>query len=312
MSKISFEKGGVEAPVVETQTQEVPTPVEGVTVETVTTIAAPAPAPVAEVLVPAPVAAPAPAPVSEVPAVRVNTPEVPAVVDSPIAFDDQNIGFEDIILPRINIVQKVGDLSEIFNCGEIVLKQALVIHTPAKAGVAGDPPLNLTVLGFKKTQFAEKVGGGVMGILAHTEQEVVKHGGTLDYKEWDASEKAAKAGTGKALRYFQRLATALCLVEKPVKLEDPDHIEFPYECEGKFYALVLWSMKGTAYTHAAKAMFTARKIGHLRSGYAKQSWGLTSKTEKFGENYAAVPVIRPGLKNTEAFQEFVYQVIGLR
>lgn len=307
MSKISFEVDGttpVANAAVETQKTEVPTPVEGVTIETVTTIAAP----VAEVAAPIPALS---VPVS-VPAVVVNTPAPAAVVDSPIAFDDQNIGFEDIILPRINIVQKVGDLSEIFNCGEIVLKQSLVIHTPAKAGVAGDPPLNLTVLGFKKTQFAEKVAGGVMGILAHTEQEVVKHGGTLDYKEWDASEKAAKAGTGKALRYFQRLATALCLIEKPVKLEDPDHIEFPYECEGKFYALVLWSMKGTAYTHAAKAMFTARKIGHLRSGYAKQAWGLTSKTEKFGENYAAVPVVRPGLKNSEAFQAFVYEVIGLR
>jgi hypothetical protein len=71
-------------------------------------------------------------------------------------------------------------------------------------------------------------------------------------------------------------------------------------------------MKGTAYTHAAKAMFTARKIGHLRSGYAKQSWGLTSKMEKFGDNFAAVPVVRPGLKNSTGFQEFVYQVIGLK
>jgi len=286
MSKVSFEK----------TVSEVPTPVEGVTIETETTVApAVGNAVVIDVGVP----------------VVVNAPEVPAVVDSPIAFDDQNIGFEDIILPRINIVQKVGDLSEIFSPGEIVLKQSLVIHTPAKAGVAGDPPLNITVLGFKKTQFAEKVVGGVMGILAHTEQEIVKHGGTLDYKEWAASEAAAKAGTGKALRYFQRLATALCLVEKPAKLADEDHIEFPYECEGKYYALVLWSMKGTAYTHAAKVMFTARKIGHLRSGYAKQSWGLTAKMEKFGDNFAAVPVLRPGLKNSTAFQAFVLNVLGL-
>jgi hypothetical protein len=287
MSKVSFEK----------TVSETPTPADGVTVESVTTIA--------EVLTPAVIPA-----TPQV--IVVNTPSVPAVVDSPIAFDDSNIGFDDIILPRINIVQKVGDLSEIFSPGEIVLKQSLVIHSPGKNGQPGDPPLNITVLGFKKTQFAEKVVGGVMGILAHTEAEVCKHGGTLDYKEWDASEKAAKAGTGKALRYFQRLATALCLVEKPGKLVDEDHIEFPYECEGKFYALVLWSMKGTAYTHAAKAMFTARKIGHLRSGYAKQSWGLTSKMEKFGENFAAVPVVRPGAKNSEAFQAFVYEVIGLR
>lgn len=289
MSKVSFEK----------TVSETPTPVSGVTVESITTIAEPA-IPIVNV------------PISSVPAVIVDAPEAPAVAESPITFDDSNIGFEDIILPRINIVQKVGDLSEIFSPGEIVLKQSLVIHSPGKNGQPGDPPLNITVLGFKKTQFAEKVVGGVLGILAHTEQEVVKHGGTLDYKEWAASEAAAKAGNGKPLRYFQRLATALCLVEKPAKLADDDHVEFPYECEGKHYALVLWSMKGTAYTHAAKAMFTARKIGHLRSGYAKQSWGLTAKMEKFGENFAAVPVIRPGAKNSDAFQSFVYEVIGLR
>lgn len=299
--KVSFEKDGATLGPESGGTverTETPTPVEGVTVESITTIAEipkdTMPAPTAHIVVNAPSAV------------------ATAVVDSPIAFNDQDIGFEDIILPRINLVQKVGDLSEIFAPGEIVLKQSLVIHSPSKGGLPGDPPLSITVLGFKKTQYAEKVAGGKLGILAHTVTEVAKHGGTLDWKEWDASEKAAKAGTGKALRYFQRLATALCLVEKPVKLADDDHIEFPYECEGKFYALVLWSMKGTAYTHAAKEMFTARKIGHLRLGYAKQAWGITSKMEKFGENFAAVPVIRLGVKNTEAFQAFVYEVIGLR
>ena len=288
MSKVSF---GVQTPSGEPTKEIIPTasPVEGVVVESVTTAAAPVTA-VAVVDAPA-------QPVQR--------------ADSLPLFDDQNIGFEDIILPRINIVQKVGDLSEIFTPGEIVLKQSLVIHNPGKTGTPGDAPLNIIVLGFKKTQFAEKVAGGAQGILAHTEQEVVKHGGTLDYKEWQNSEAAAKAGNGKALRYFQRLATALVLVEKPTTIQDEEHIEFPYECEGKFYALVLWSMKGTAYTHAAKAMFTARKIGHLRSGYSKSAWGLTTKSEKFGDNYAYVPVVKPGLKTSEVFQKFCLTVLGL-
>jgi len=238
---------------------------------------------------------------------KVQSTSAPAIV-----FDDQNIGFEDIILPRINIVQKVGDLSEIFTPGEIVLKQSLVIYSPSKGAVAGTAPLNLTVLGFKKTQFTEKVSGGAMGILAATEADVVKHGGTLDYKEWEASVSENKVNpASKPLRLFQRLATALCLVEKPEIVPDADHIEFPYECEEKYFNLVLWSMKGTAYTHGAKAMFTARKIGHLRQGYAKQSWSLSTKVEKFGEFYAAVPIIKPGVKTSAAFQEFVLDVIGL-
>jgi len=237
----------------------------------------------------------------------VPTPSTPSEIPM---FDDQNIGFEDIILPRVNIVQKVGDLSEIFTPGEIVLKQALVIYSPAKGEKAATAPLNVTVLGFKKTQFAEKVAGGAQGILAHSEAEVVKHGGTLDYKEWQAAEIAVKAGTGKGIRLFQRLATGLMLVDKPEFLVDEDHIEFPYECEGKYYALVLWSMKGTAYTNAAKACFTARKIGHLRQGYSKQSWSLSTKMEKYGDNYAAIPVLRPAGKTSSAFQAFMLDVLG--
>lgn len=293
MSKVTFGLNETPStPVAEVVT--VTTPVEGVVVDSTITHTAPVAAPAATAVA-----------IIDAPAMPV------ARTDSLPLFDDQNIGFEDIILPRINIVQKVGDLSEIFNPGEIVLKQSLVIHNPGKPGTPGDAPLNIVVLGFKKTQFAEKVAGGAQGILAHTEQEVVKHGGTLDYKEWQASEAAAKAGQGKALRLFQRLATALVLVEKPAQVTDADHIEFPYECEGAFYALVLWSMKGTAYTHAAKTMFTARKIGHLRSGYSKSIWTLTTKSEKFGDNYAYVPVVKAGRKTSEVFQKFTLTVLGL-
>lgn len=301
MSKVSF---GINsnpensAPV--TEVVQTPTPVPGVVVESVTTAA--------------PVdVAPAPAPSTAVAIVDVPAGPVTRTDSLPL-FDDQNIGFEDIILPRINIVQKVGDLSEIFTPGEIVLKQSLVIHSPGKpavgnvAAVPGTPPLTLIVLGFKKTQFAEKVAGGAQGILAHTEQEVAKHGGTLDYKEWEASTKTPGA---KPLRLFQRLATALVLVEKPAHIADEEHIEFPYDCEGKYYALVLWSMKGTAYTHAAKQMFTARKIGHLRAGYNKSAWTLTTKSEKFGDNYAFVPVVKVAGKTSGDFQKFALTVLGL-
>jgi hypothetical protein len=303
MSKVSFGSNPENPSVpVAVEVVQTPTPVAEVVVESTNTAA--------------PAAAPAPGTAVAI----VDAPALPvARTDSLPLFDDQNIGFEDIILPRINIVQKVGDLSEIFNPGEIVLKQSLVIHNPGKPAIGpapavpGNPPLNLVILGFKKTQFAEKVAGGAQGILAHTELEVAKNGGTLDYKEWEASEAAAKApgSTVKALRLFQRLATALVLVEKPAHIADTDHIEFPYECEGKFYALVLWSMKGTAYTHAAKTMFTARKIGHLRSGYAKATWSLTTKMTKFGENYAAVPVVKAGPRTSDAFQKFALDVLGL-
>lgn len=255
-------------------------------------------------------------PVSEIPtrpagqvngnavAVVPNTPTAVVQSDSPSIFNDEDIGFDDIRLPRLNIVQKVGDLSNIFTPGEIVLNQSAVIHEPADPvkNKVGNKPLIITVLGFKKRQFCEKVVGGDMGLLVNTEAEVVAKGGTLDYKEWQQSNGAKK--------YFQRLATALLLVQKPEHYQDTDDLMFPYECEGKKYALALYSMKGTSYTNAAKHIYTARKIGHLRPGYPVQAWSLTTKLEKFGDNYAHIPIIKPGPKSTEAFLTFAREVLG--
>lgn len=247
--------------------------------------------------------------VATVPAVA-----VPAATptDSPIEFDDNDVQFSDIYLPRVNIVQRVGDLSLVYNPGEIVLNQTLVIHTPANPDkkVVGDPPLNITVIGFKRKQFAEKVVGGASGLLVNTEQEVVKHGGTLSYKEWEQSVEAAKTNPAALRKYFQPFSTALLLIERPTALKDEGDIQFPYECEGRHYALALWGTKGTSYTHATKHFFTQRKIGFLRKGYSVRAWSLTTKTEKFGANFAEIPVVRPGEVNSQAFLDFVNAVIG--
>lgn len=235
-------------------------------------------------------------------AVAVRPTRAQAAAEKTGGFNDEDIGFDDIILPRLNIVQGVGDLSAIFNPGELVLNQSLVIHVPANPvkKVAGTPPLNFTVIGFKRRQFVEKTVGGAMGNLFGTEQEVADNGGTLDYNE--------ALRSGKTL--YQRLATALLLIEKPEHIDDEDHVEFPNECEGKFYALALWSMKGTSYTNAAKLMFTARKLGHLKRGYAKQAWTLTTQLRKFGENFAHVPILRAGARHTDEFDAFVTRVLS--
>ena len=238
---------------------------------------------------------------------------VAAPSDSPIEFDDNDIKFEDVYLPRVNIVQKVGDLSLVYEPGEIVLNQTLVIHTPANPAkkVDGNPPLRFTVIGFKRRQYAEKVVGGQSGLLVNSEQEVVQAGGTLSYKEWEQSVTAAKTNPQALKKYFQPLATALILLESPAHLlEEVRVLNFPYECEGKFYALALWSMKGTSFTNAAKHIFTARKMGHLRTGYSARGWSLTTKVEKYGENFAHIPVIRPTEENTPAFLAFISDVIG--
>lgn len=270
--------------------------------------------------VPSTVVPTAVAPAAEIPTAPVNTAlapiapvGVPAASDSPIEFDENDIRFEDVYLPRTNIVQNIGDLMKVFNPGEIVLNSTYVIHTPAQAEkkIAGTSPLKITIIGFKKKQFAEKVSGNVQGLLVNSEAEVARAGGTLAYKEWDQSVQAAKTNPAlKALKYFQPLSTALLLIERPPELQDEGNVNFPYACEGKQYALALWSMKGTAFTNAAKHFFTARKIGHLREGYATRSWTLTTKLETYGSNMAWIPVVRPAEASTPAFLAFVQEVKG--
>jgi hypothetical protein len=286
-------------------------------VEMVTTVAGSAPVveaiPVAEIVSPVPTNL-AMVPVASAP-IAVRQPEQPPF------YDDENIGFEDIILPRLNIVQKVGELSNVFAGGEVIYNNSLPIYTPPilKDGAIvkpGTKPLNITILGFRKKQFVEKVIGGAMGALCNTEEEVAKLGGTLDFKENEAKVKA-----GIPSKLFQRLATALLLIEKPEHLVDADHIQFAHECEGRFYALALWSMKGTSYTGAAKTFFTARKMGHLkdrvidgvkvRGHYHDYSWNLGTKLETYGANFAYIPVLTNGTKNSPAFMVFVADVLGM-
>jgi hypothetical protein len=298
-----------------------PTPVEGVSIESVNTVASIPAGPTIDVQ--AEIVAPA----AEIPAspvtttnlsVAVVTPAAPAplaVVDTPIIFDDNDIKFEDVYLPRVNIVQNVGDLMKIFESGDIVLNGSYSIHSPANPPKrpTGNTPLNLTVVGFRKKQFAEKIVGKGGGLLVNTEAEVVKNGGTLSYGEWKQSVDANKADPSmKSLRRFEPYSTALVIIERPEHLKDAGNLQFPYECEGKFYTLALWGMKGTAYTGAAKHFFTARKLGHLKKGYMVRSWSFTTKLESYESgNTAWVPVVNPSHENSEAFLAFVREAAGV-
>lgn len=237
-------------------------------------------------------------------ALRPPAPPVPAVSGNPSGYDDEEIGFEDIILPALNIVQGIGDLSEVFNPGEITLKQALVVHVPANPAkkIAGTPPLNLTVLGFRKKKYVEDVKFGDPANVFKTEAEVVAAGGTLDYDEAKSS----------GLKLYQRLATGLFLVQKPEHIADEDHLVFSHECEGKFYSLALWSMKKTAYTGGAKIIYTARKQGHLKkpAEFCSFNWNLTTKLKPYKNgNSAQVPILTPGTRNTPEFVAFVKNLL---
>lgn len=222
--------------------------------------------------------------------------------------------FSQIIMPRINIVQGIGALKDSFPVGAIVFNQQTVLFTPPvlkknqQTGVdeliqPALPPVNITVLGFRPTRFAEKVEGGVRGIICNTEDQVRSCGGTLDYAEW----KLKKAS---GMKYFQPLAEALVAIRRPAHCADDDSV-FVYPVEGHKYALGLWAMKGTSYTAAAKgAFFTHRKMGCLMKGYPTKNYNFTTKLKPFeGGNACWVPVVLPSENSSPAFLDFVREVL---
>lgn len=292
MANVKFNKtGGVAsmAPVAEqpakaeTITETVPTPVEGVAVETQTTVAAPAQAP-ATAAVPTTAVATVPA------------PSVPAT-SNPGFQDDDNISADDLVIPRLNIVQKVGELSNVFPHGSFLLDGSLVLVEGAPIKKESKP-IKLMVVGFRPKSFVQRVEGGGRGQIFSTEAEVAAANGTLDWNDAEA--------TGKDL--YQRLATALVLVEQP---EGVTNDSFPYEIEGKRYALAQWSLKGTGYTNGAKPIMSARKIGFLRNGgYRTGFWTVTTTLKQFGQNYAYIPLPKPAGPTTEAFRAAVKELLG--
>jgi hypothetical protein len=271
----------------------------------------PAPAPAIEVQATVTNEAPAPAPAQTQTAVLIPTPSaVAAPAPSGLVLGDKIPDFKDIILPRLNIAQGIGELGQTFDPGSVIFNQTTLLFKPPfthpkdpSQNVPGTAPVNIVCLGFRPTRYVEKVEGG-RGMIVDTEDDVRKNGGTTEYNEWNLKKK-------DGMKYFQALAEALIAVERPEICADDDNV-FVYPVDGKKYALCLWGMKGTAYTAAAKRIFfTNRAMGCLRSGYPSKVFALSTRWQKFSEsNGAHVPILVTGANTTPAFLEWVKAVLN--
>jgi hypothetical protein len=193
---------------------------------------------------------------------------------------------EDFVLPRLNLVQSVGPLSETFQPGAFVYNKEVTLTD-------GTQPVSLTVLRIRK-QYQEYVpyGGEEMPRVFDTLEEVRAAGGWID---WRDNQRPP----------FSPILNALVLVGSPF----PEHPMFPHRFGDADYGLALWTLRSTAFTRAGKAIITASQFA-LRDGLHLGEWSLTSRREKLGMNFVHVPVLRHGVRHTDPFAAFALSLVG--
>ena len=198
---------------------------------------------------------------------------------SPGAGITGDLDASDISFPRLQIVQGMGNLSENYKKGEIVLDGESLISD-------GTTPVEFTVCRIGK-QFEENVdwdSGEIPRIVS--KNEAVEIGGTFD---WGAN--------GEKPNWLPIADALIC-----IKGEDPD--VFPFEYNGANFAFALWRIKGTAYKRAAVPIFTAARM-YYREGINTGSFLLTTEKATFGGKSVHVPKIRRGSRHDGKFTEWL-------
>lgn len=189
----------------------------------------------------------------------------------------------DVKLPYVTVVQKTSDLVEAgFSPGSLVIKQGdSIVGLPASTSV--------TVLQLKK-QYKEDLpyGSDAQPRVFDTVAEVRSAGGSTEY----GSEN-----------YFHPIASIQLLVEAPSGLDDAAADLFPYDFNGKAYAIAVLTASKTGYSSVAKPVITAL-MSFLKGKAPSGKWTLSSEKRTNAKNSWYVPVIRINGRNDSDFAEF--------
>lgn len=218
----------------------------------------------------------------------------PAEPNGEPAQVEGEVDYSDINLDRINLVQKSGALSDQFEPGSFLLGREVIL---SKA----DGAFDFIVLRIKK-QYQEDLpydasGNGPMPKRFNTSAEVRAEGGSLIWGDEN---------------YYRDIATALVLIPAPATATQEDkESKFIYEApDGNSYALALWTFVKTSYTAVAKKIFTAKLVGHLKTGFEHGVWRVSSEKKTNAGNTWFQPVVKPAGKTTPEFQLFAKEVLS--
>jgi hypothetical protein len=188
----------------------------------------------------------------------------------------------DIRLPRVNIVQKVGDLSNLFTPGSILFNKEVVL-------TAGKTPVEVVPLRLKKVYQQDLPYGSEETALVFEKAEDVRlSGGSL---QWGDDN------------YYTEVAHVQVAIIKPD--ECPEELEplFPFEHDGKMYGCAMWTLKGSAFTSAGRTLITARTT-LLREGLHTGRFMLSTELKKNTKNSWYAPILKFAGRNSAEASSF--------
>lgn len=196
---------------------------------------------------------------------------------------------EDLKVPRVNLVQKSGQLCDNFAPGTFLFEKKIVL---AKHGES----FTATALRFRK-YYQEKVEFGTsndMPAKANTAEEVRALGGSLIYGHD---------------RYFQEVADIMLAVKAPADLEE-DHEYFGYSDGVDNYGLAIYTIAASAYTSLGKRLLTDATF-LLKDGLWTGQYEIVSELRKNASNSWYVPVGKFAGKHSPEKSEFFQSLANI-
>lgn len=192
-----------------------------------------------------------------------------------------DVDSRDLVIPRLELVQKVGPLStvESLDFGDLVLNKSITlsgIHTEK----GPNTEVLITVLSIVKS-YEEVVpydpsGQGPRG---RTFTSAAQLDAADLWTDWRNDQKPPA----------REVANMLVLIEQPEGLDSPS---FHLGAGGKRYALAAWVVRSGAYNRAAKKVFSADKIELAETGLVSGVWSLHTERYTSGGNVIAVPFMQ--------------------
>ena len=189
---------------------------------------------------------------------------------------------QDTRLPRLNLVNKSGELANAFVPGTYVINKEHQLNQLSSDSRERSNPVSVIVATMAK-QYQENI--------PYDEREVTPTRGPFNSAAEVMSaggQVSRMAGAGK----FSEIAHLELFIEQPEGLSEDAQALFYYTFGGKKYTRVMWTVSGTAFGAVAVTVASALR-GHLSStGLTGGHWLLGSNLIKGQKNSWWQPSIR--------------------